>query len=409
MPEDKKNKYGQDAVYIAHRAVMLVGAKVVLIILGVVILFALIMLITLPLSANKELSDNLKDEVAIDYVKTGDYFNYDWELLIVKDATLYKNDVSKTNPLDSLMEMTTLTETTKIVTKKGSGKTKKKYKERTYTGKEIFNKVKDYYGENREINYNPETLGPGLLDLPQSYEVISSSSKTTKYRKFSIKYLNKDEIIEKYFGDDEEISGQFEFVYNSHLIADYIFVCDSVSTSRANIKGSKNWGDIVLEKQTPVTYYCQTDTRWCNTAYGDSTIGRAGCGPTALSMVISSLRSSVEPPTVSNWAYVNGYKAKNGGSYHSLMVDGAKNWGLNVKSGVSSPEEIRKALASGKVLIAIMGPGEFTSGGHYIVLRGITKEGKILVADPNSYSRSNKEYDLSLILRQAKAGLWIYS
>ena len=47
--------------------------------------------------------------------------------------------------------------------------------------------------------------------------------------------------------------------------------------------------------------------------------------------------------------------------------------------------------------MAIMGPGHFTKGGHFIVLRGITNDGKILVADPASYTRSQEEWDLEII------------
>jgi len=43
----------------------------------------------------------------------------------------------------------------------------------------------------------------------------------------------------------------------------------------------------------------------------------------------------------------------------------------------------------------------FTSSGHFIVLRGVTSDGKILVADPASYSRSEKQWDLSIILSEA--------
>ncbi|MBD4337226.1 murein hydrolase, partial [Xanthomonas citri pv. citri] len=35
------------------------------------------------------------------------------------------------------------------------------------------------------------------------------------------------------------------------------------------------------------------------------------------------------------------------------------------------------------------------------VLRGVTSEGKILVADPASYDRSNKAWDMSIILNEA--------
>ena len=41
----------------------------------------------------------------------------------------------------------------------------------------------------------------------------------------------------------------------------------------------------------------------------------------------------------------------------------------------------------------------------FIVLRGVTSEGKILVADPASYRRSEQEWDLSIIMDESnKAG-----
>lgn len=47
-----------------------------------------------------------------------------------------------------------------------------------------------------------------------------------------------------------------------------------------------------------------------------------------------------------------------------------------------------------------MTKGHFTSGGHFIVLRGV-QDGEILVADPASYTRSQKTWDLSIILNEA--------
>lgn len=49
-----------------------------------------------------------------------------------------------------------------------------------------------------------------------------------------------------------------------------------------------------------------------------------------------------------------------------------------------------------------MGPGIFTRQGHYIVLKGVTDDGKILVNDPNSQSRTGKAYPLSTIFSQSK-------
>ena len=55
-------------------------------------------------------------------------------------------------------------------------------------------------------------------------------------------------------------------------------------------------------------------------------------------------------------------------------------------------------MASGKLIVALMSKGHFTSSGHFMVLRGVTSEGKILVADPASKKRSEQEWDISIIL-----------
>ena len=63
-------------------------------------------------------------------------------------------------------------------------------------------------------------------------------------------------------------------------------------------------------------------------------------------------------------------------------------------------QRITDALSSGKLVIAIMSAGHFTSSGHFIVLRGVQDE-KILVADPASRTRSEQSWDLSIILNEA--------
>ena len=71
----------------------------------------------------------------------------------------------------------------------------------------------------------------------------------------------------------------------------------------------------------------------------------------------------------------------------------------------------RQALSTGKPVIASMKKGTFTRGGHFIVLRGITEDGKILVNDPNDNAKKqhfNRSFDLSLIKREAKA-FWCFN
>lgn len=152
-----------------------------------------------------------------------------------------------------------------------------------------------------------------------------------------------------------------------------------------------------------IPYYNQTDKRWGNLPYGSSTILSAGCGPTSLAMVVSGLtENKVTPDIVANWSYINGHRAEGAGSYWSLMTAGGKNYGLNVQAvSRQDPNSIVKALSEGYPVIAAMGRGHFTNGGHFIVLRGVTEDGKILVHDSASVERSNKEWDISIIMNES--------
>lgn len=169
---------------------------------------------------------------------------------------------------------------------------------------------------------------------------------------------------------------------------------------------------------TEVVYYNQADERWKDKPYGKTgTIGRSGCGPTSLAIVVSSLTDKkIDPVQMSTWAYENGYYCEGVGSYHTLIPDGAKHFGLKVEGCASSePQKIVDALVAGKLIIAIMTEGHFTRNGHFIVLRGVTEDKKILVADPVSRTRSEEKWDLSIVLNEANKGadaggpFWIIS
>jgi hypothetical protein len=171
-----------------------------------------------------------------------------------------------------------------------------------------------------------------------------------------------------------------------------------------NSEGVSYEGVTFGDGNTPVVYYSQLDSRWKDAPYGQQgTIGSSGCGPTSLAMAVSSLTArTIDPAEMASWAYQNGYKCEGNGSYHSLIPEGATRFGLTVDyAGAKDGQNIVDALASGKLVIAIMTKGHFTKGGHFIVLRGVTSDGKILVADPASQSRSEQEWDLPIILNEA--------
>ena len=167
-----------------------------------------------------------------------------------------------------------------------------------------------------------------------------------------------------------------------------------------------------------ILYYNQEDSRWGNEKYGKTDlISQTGCGPTSLAMVISTLTDTIiNPKEMADWAYTHGYCAEGSGSYHTLIQEGAEAFGLSVEQAkVTEGQKIADALADGKFVIALLGEGAFTSSGHFIVLRGITKEGNVFVADPKSIQKSQKIFSLGLLLEEAKGGanslgpFWIIS
>lgn len=168
-----------------------------------------------------------------------------------------------------------------------------------------------------------------------------------------------------------------------------------------------------------IVYFCQSDETWGNQPYGTDTIGPYGCGPTAMAMAVSSLTSTaIDPAEMAQWCVENRYWARKHGSYLSIVSGAAEAYGLTCTP--LSPEELDpdllvSYLATGQVIAALMGPGHFTSRGHFILLRGVTLDGSILVADPASVERSLTPWDLDLILEELSASrhhgapLWVLS
>lgn len=176
----------------------------------------------------------------------------------------------------------------------------------------------------------------------------------------------------------------------------------------ANLSETQTGEALSSSGAVDLTYYMQTDPRWGQKFYGGSdTIGEFGCGPTSLAMVISAFTNvKIDPEQMCKWAYDRGYWYSGSGSIHGLIPDAAKAFGLKVEGVENTPEAVEKiksALSSGNLIITLMGKGTFTKGGHFIVLRGITEDGKILVADPNSKELTNESYEPSLIVNEAKA------
>lgn len=141
--------------------------------------------------------------------------------------------------------------------------------------------------------------------------------------------------------------------------------------------------------------------------YGNEPISINECAPTSLAIVVAGLtkNTSINPLVISNYAYEHGYYVNGVGSSWSLISERAKNFGLNSKKLPLSKSSILSTLKEGYPIIVTVGPGTFTSTSHFLVLTGLTDDGKVTINDPNSKINSSKSWDVDVFLKETK-NLW---
>lgn len=159
--------------------------------------------------------------------------------------------------------------------------------------------------------------------------------------------------------------------------------------------------------QGTVPLFLQWDERWGYTKYGNEMMGLSGCGPTCLSMVCVYLRNDPKytPRYIADFAQENGYCVPGSGSAWTLISVGGEALGLDVTEIPLDESRIIQNLQAGNPIICVMGPGDFTTTGHFIVMTGYV-DGKIKVNDPNSPARSEQLWDLDDIWGQI-LNLWV--
>ena len=165
---------------------------------------------------------------------------------------------------------------------------------------------------------------------------------------------------------------------------------------------------IDLEKEVTageVPLFLQWDRRWGYDSYGSEMIAIAGCGPTCMSMAYVYLTgdTSQNPKKMAEFADENGYYTQAGTSW-SFFTDGAVQLGLSGTEIGLDEAKMKEVLDRGNVIICSMRPGDFTTTGHFILIRGYDKRG-FLVNDPNSKERSNQHWTYDTLYSQIKC-LW---
>lgn len=169
-----------------------------------------------------------------------------------------------------------------------------------------------------------------------------------------------------------------------------------------------------MNKQ-PVSYL-QTDPRWAQCDYSapgeKTTIGASGCGPTSMAMVLATWADpSVTPKTECAWALAHGYKAPKQGTYYGYFEPAGARYGLRVtRLNYSSlygnatsayHAQVKDALDRGELVIACMGPGNWTSSGHYVLVWKIEGD-TIYINDPASTKAARTKGSYSLFRQQVK-------
>lgn len=165
--------------------------------------------------------------------------------------------------------------------------------------------------------------------------------------------------------------------------------------------------DEELRAQWPLLL--QWDRRWGYVPNGDHDIGLSGCAPACLSMVVVGLTKNKDasPDMVAGFAEKNGYYLYGIGTKWSLMTEGAAFFGVQGNELALDKNRIFSALGAGHPIICSVRPGDFTKGGHFLVLVGV-EDGKIRLNDPNSRIRSEKLWDYETLAPQIKS-LWEFT
>lgn len=134
--------------------------------------------------------------------------------------------------------------------------------------------------------------------------------------------------------------------------------------------------------------------------FGDRNIAQGGCSAACLAMVISYLNSGsskagwISPGQIvrkirERYGSGNHFYCKGVGQYWAIFPAVADLYGLRCED--VPLDGIPALLRSGVPVIMSCSKGIFTNGGHFIVLTGITPDGRLYVNDP-TYSHRHFSY-----------------
>lgn len=156
-----------------------------------------------------------------------------------------------------------------------------------------------------------------------------------------------------------------------------------------------------------VPLFMQWDQRWGYIPYGSDVAGLTACGPVCLSMAAFFLtgNDAYSPDKMIEFSIENGYCTTGSGTSWTLISEGAELLGFDVTEIPLDKNRVVQNLEVDNPIICIMGPGDFTTTGHYIVMTGY-EDGLVRINDPNSQANSSKLWAFDDIKDQIR-NLWV--
>ncbi|MBQ7214325.1 MAG: peptidoglycan-binding protein [Bacteroidales bacterium] len=142
--------------------------------------------------------------------------------------------------------------------------------------------------------------------------------------------------------------------------------------------------------------YKQGDSRWKTILYtitgsASQTIGSSGCGPTSMADIMASwVDHSITPVEMCAYAKKHGYRTKDSGTAWDFFKSIATAYGFTNFVQTKSMATARAAIKEGALVVASMGPGYWTSGGHFICLWK-TDDTYMYACDPASSTRKKQK------------------
>ena len=188
---------------------------------------------------------------------------------------------------------------------------------------------------------------------------------------------------------------------------------EDICENRIDAEGDVLTYDTVTGCVREVTYFNQGVEPWRSVPYGNGLMKDKGCGPAAMAIVISTLTGeNVTPQMTAEFAMSRGYYVQDRGTSHGLPSAAAANWGLSAERvNREQISHVKNELRQGKLAVVICAENTISTGGHYIVLTGLTADGYFTIADPGSRSRTGNLYSPATIQSYARnlseGSIWI--